>query len=373
MKSEIKKALMSSSVDEVGDLLDTRTSGDVRITTNELEIKEQSREIRKLSRVLSRCTPEFRRDFKYVRSKNFDIKKLKKYDTLRSTYEYCKGYTDEYSRFYCEAFEFLDSSKCSKIVEQINTNNISKEDFEEFSEEGVLGILIGTVKSLATLGPILAILFGLMIFLLIVCIVLISITLYTNRKRAGDQNEVKSAIEENPAMVKGLIKPSKVVLKWINSVSDNPKALFSNIKKNEMKLKKESDEFLFTALVVVAGIGLAILFLRWAISFVINVRMSIVSEFEDADEILRYRLDEIEREISDPRTDERRRKTLMKIKENLIKQIEKLNKTKEKFEFKSKKAISESVDDDEEDDKVVEAESEQNDDDPSNGPDPIFL
>lgn len=373
MKSEIKKALMNSSVDEVGDLLDTRTSGDVRITTNELEIKEQSREIKKLSRVLSRCTPEFRRDFNYIKSKNFDIKKLKKYDTLRSTYEYCKGYTDEYSRFYCETFEFLDSPRCSKIVEQLNSNNISKEDFEEFSEEGVLGTLVGSIRSLATLGPIVVVLLCLMMFLLTISIVLISITLYTNRKKTGDKNEVKAAIEENPAMVKGLIKPSKVVLKWINSVSDNPKMLFSNIKKNELRLKKESDEFLFTALVVVSGIVLSILFLRWAISFVINVRMSIISEFENADEILRYRLDEIEREIADPNTDERRRKTLTKIKENLIKQIEKLNKTKEKFEFKSKKAISESVDDDAEDDKVVEAESEQNDDDPSNGPDPIFL
>ena len=381
METNVKRILTNNTINEIGSAIKDAPITDTKIVSNDMEVRNQSKEYKKLFRALNRMSPEFKNDMNYLASKDFDIKKLKKYDQLRGIYEDCKGNTDEYSALYCQLFEFLSSPKCTEMM-----RNVKESNGGSYGMESLIGATaLGTMRAiLHTFTPILKFVAVAVTICTVTLIVMgAMITVYTYKRYKVERErldydkskDLKSFFEgEHKFLVNGLLKPIKPVVKWLNNLSQNSGRVFKSFKSNSDKIEKQSGEFVFTVMIVIVGIGIFVLFLRWAIGFAFKLRVAHIKEYEEADEIIRYRIEELEKEINDPRTPKAKREALVKIKTRLIKSVEKLEAKIEKLKPAEQRIYSEQIEDDIEDTKVIEAEADQNDDEPAvGGPAPVFL
>lgn len=367
----IKNVITKSSIDQLDSYMNSRNLTDVKISSNELDVKDQKKECRKIDKVIARASREFKLDFQSLNKKDFDIKKLKRYDNLLTAYNIAKENNDQYSKLYCELFEYMTGSKCRELVKNIKN--------KKYSSEGLGRIISGSVTM--AINPVLNYLaVALTVAIVIIAIMAMFIIIFEYKRYRLERERGDRGVRfdefmdnEHSYIVNGIIKPAKPIVKFMSKFSDNSSRILSTFKSDTDKLRKESGEFVFQAIVVIIGFILFVKFLKWTLGFIINLKLSIYEFVEDSSEVLRYRVEELDRELNDPTTSKARKDAVNKIRTKLIKDLELLEKIASKMGPDEQKAYAETVNDEIEDDKEVESESQQNDDEPSEGPAPIFL
>lgn len=409
MTNDIKRLLDNSDINTIINEHDSKKIGSgVEDITNQMEVTSIKKSIGLFGLTLKKASKDtnFVKEINYLKSKDFDIKKLRRYEVLKNAYDIAKENSHEpYNKYYCDLFEYLTSPKHTKLV-----NTMSKKaafSFEDFdyrrtSVEGKIAdrLVDWIVRSAIFLSRnkwalVLTVSIYVIITVLFVLgsiIVLKKIITHFREKNDNNKQTITYNIEDDESGIcRYMINPSKPIFRFIDNFSSSADRHLNDYDKKVKQLRQNttsSKEDLIGVFgvigVIFIGVPLLLFFLRWTVSFILNLKSRLIESYERVDEILKYRIETIEETLRDPNISPVERKNLEKIRQNLedySKGVrEKIERNGSTFSYlnifavkRIKQSVSATVEDTREDEKIYDSSTDQTDDDVGSAPNPVFI